>query len=96
MIGGLFKGLASLALWAAGAAFITGVTLLLVGSWLATWPLLRMSPRDRRVRAALDLVASGVALAGAFQKSGAGVGTTNPQHDPVLSKPAPGASPEPY
>lgn len=50
----------------ASAAFLTAVGLLVLGSWLVTFPIMRLSPRERRIRATVDLAAATVATLGAF------------------------------
>lgn len=72
MIRAFFKGLGSLAFLAATAAFLTAVSLFLLGSFLATWPILRKSPRERRIKATADLAAATIAAIGAFTKEGQG------------------------
>lgn len=66
MIRALFKALGSLALAAAGLAFLTAVSLLVLGSFIATWPILRLSPRERRLRASVELAAAGLTLLSTF------------------------------
>jgi hypothetical protein len=46
---------------------ITGVSLLLFGSYLLTWPVLRLSPANRKVRAIVDLSAAAMAALAALQ-----------------------------
>lgn len=60
MIRGFSKFVGKFALLSAGMAFLTAVSLFLLGSFLLTWPVLRMTPRDRRVRAAVDLLSAGM------------------------------------
>lgn len=52
-----FATLGRLALLLATMAFLTAAGLLVLGGFLSTYPILRVSPRDRR----LKLVADGVA-----------------------------------
>jgi hypothetical protein len=66
MIRSMFRGAGRIALWAATMAFLAGVSLLLAGSWLLTYPVLRKSPRERRLKASMDFVSSGIALLTAF------------------------------
>lgn len=66
MIKALARGLAGFALLAAGLAFVTAVSLLLLGSFIATWPIMRRSPRDRKVRAMVDLASSVMVALSAF------------------------------
>lgn len=46
-------------LFLASMALITGISLFVVGSYLTTWPLLRLSPRSARTKAAMQ-IATGV------------------------------------
>jgi hypothetical protein len=64
---GLSKRLGGLVLLLAIAALITGVSLFVVGGYLTTWPILRMSPITRRKQAVAGLMVSVLALAQAFQ-----------------------------
>lgn len=74
MITGLFKGAGKLALWAATMAFLISVSLLLIGSFILTWPIMRKSPRDQKIKAMTDVAA--VALE-AMQVFGPKVGGNN-------------------
>jgi cytochrome c oxidase assembly factor CtaG len=69
MIKSMFRGAGQVALWAATMAFLAGVSLLLVGSFLLTWPILRKSPRDRRIKATMDFAAAGLTLMTVFSDS---------------------------
>lgn len=66
MIRALFRTTANLAFLAATMAFLVSVSLFLSGAFLATWPILRHSPRDRRLRAIAELAAAAMAAATAF------------------------------
>lgn len=66
MIKNMFRGAGRIALWAATMAFLAAVSLLLAGSWLLTYPVLRKSPRDRKIKASMEFVSSGIALLTAF------------------------------
>jgi hypothetical protein len=65
MIRTIFAGLGKLALAAATMAFLTAVTLLVASAFLTTFPLLRISPRERRLKAAVELAGAGLAMMGA-------------------------------
>jgi len=65
----LLKLFGSIVLSLATMAFIAATSLFVVGTFLTTWPVLRLSPRDRRVRAAIDLATAGIQLAQTFQRS---------------------------
>lgn len=58
MIAALAKGIGKLCLLAVCMAFISAITLLLFGSWLLSWPMLRLSPQNRKVKAMVDLTAA--------------------------------------
>lgn len=64
----LFRGLGNLALLAASAAFLVSVSLLLFGSFLITWPILRKSPRERRMHAVAEMASAGLVLLSTFTK----------------------------
>lgn len=68
MIRGMFKGLGKLALWAATAAFLTAVSLFVFGSFLTTYPILRLSPRDKRIRVTSDLAVAAMAAIQTFSQ----------------------------
>jgi hypothetical protein len=61
--------LGRLALFLAGAAFLAALSLLVLGSWLVAFPILRKSPRERRRRAAVDLASNALQLLMTFQGS---------------------------
>lgn len=63
----LFSALGRFALLLATAAFLTAVSLFLVGAFLSTWPILRKSPRDARIRATADLASAAVTAIAAFR-----------------------------
>lgn len=77
MIRALFRGLGSLAIWAASLAFITAVSLLLLGSWLATFPLLRINPRQRRLEAGMEIASAMFKLASTFTQQSDQTDTEN-------------------
>jgi heme/copper-type cytochrome/quinol oxidase subunit 3 len=52
------KTFSTILLFLAGMALLTTLSLLVASSFVATWPLMRLSPKDRRLKA-------GVAAAGA-------------------------------
>lgn len=66
MLGSVFKGLGKLAFAAATAAFLTAVSLFLLGAFLMTWPIMRKSPRSKRIKASSDLAAAAITALGAF------------------------------
>lgn len=66
MISAMFRTIGRLALWLASMAFLTGVSLFVIGSFLLTWPLLRLSPRDKRIRAGVDFASSAMTLLTTF------------------------------
>jgi hypothetical protein len=50
----------------ASMAFITGLSLFIVGGYCMTYPVTRMSPRSARTRALVDLFVSLMALGNAY------------------------------
>jgi hypothetical protein len=66
MIKSLFRGAGSIALWGASMAMIVAVSLLLFGTWLLTWPLLRKSPRDKKIKAGMELASAVMQLLQAY------------------------------
>jgi len=67
MIASIARGVGKLAVLLVSLTVITGVSLLLFGSYLLTWPVLRLSPRDRKVRALVDLTQAALAALAALQ-----------------------------
>ena len=47
-------------------AFLAGVSLFIVGSYLMTWPILRLSPRNRRLQVATQLASAVLATVREF------------------------------
>lgn len=66
MIRAIFAGLGKLALAAATMAFLTATALLVLSAFLVTFPILRVSPRERRMKASMELAAAGLAVISAF------------------------------
>jgi len=48
-------------------AVISGVSLLLFGSYILTWPVLRLSPTNRKVKAMVELMGAAMAALAALQ-----------------------------
>ena len=69
MISKLFRAAGRFAIWLATMAFLAAVSLFIIGGFLLTWPLLRMSPRDRRIKATVDFATSTMALATVFSRN---------------------------
>lgn len=65
---GLFRTVGNFAMLGAAMAFLVGITLFLTGSFLITWPLHRTSPRNRKLRATMDMVTAGMTLLTAMQQ----------------------------
>lgn len=70
MIRALFKGAGRIALWLATMAFLSAVGLFVVGSFLLMWPILRMSPREKRIKATMDFASAGMTMLTAFSDAG--------------------------
>jgi len=58
----LLKFLGRILVIFATMTFIAGISLFVVGSYLLTWPLLRLSPRDRKVQALVNAATAGFGL----------------------------------
>lgn len=58
MIRALFRALGNLALLAVSMALLSAVSLLLFGSFLLTWPILRKSPKEKRLQATVQLASA--------------------------------------
>jgi len=67
MVAALARATGKLALLLVSLTVITGVSLLLFGSYILTWPVLRLSPRDRKVKSLVDLAAAAMAALAALQ-----------------------------
>jgi hypothetical protein len=67
MIKAFSLNLGKLTLLLATTAFLTAVSLFLLGSYLMTWPILRKSPRNQRIEATINLAQAGMALLTTFQ-----------------------------
>jgi hypothetical protein len=53
----------------AAMAFLTSVSLFILGGFILTFPVLRVSPRNRRVQAATQIISAGMALLSTFESS---------------------------
>lgn len=69
MIRALFRLAGRFALLLATMAFLVGVSLFIVGSYILTWPILRLSPRDQKIAALTDVAAAGMKLMTVFSAS---------------------------
>lgn len=67
MIASIARGVGKLTLLLVSLTVITGVSLLLFGSYLLTWPVLRLSPSNRKVKSLVDLSAAALAALAAMQ-----------------------------
>jgi len=67
MIGSIARGVGKLTLLLVSLTVITGVSLLLFGSYLLTWPVLRLSPTNRKVKTMVDLAGAVMAALAAMQ-----------------------------
>jgi hypothetical protein len=63
-----------LALALVGMALLTAAGLFVVGAYCATWPILRLPPRQRQLRAGLDVAVALAALVAALGLDGEKVG----------------------
>lgn len=62
----MFAFAGKFALFIAVMALLTGVSLFVGGAYLASWPIMRVSPRNRRVQALMGLAIAVMATARAF------------------------------
>lgn len=62
----LFAFAGKFALFLALMAILTGVSLCLLGAYLASWPIMRVSPRNRKLTALTGLVVALTAAARAY------------------------------
>lgn len=62
------RGLGHVAMFTVAAALITVASLFIMGAYLTTWPILRTSPRNRKVRATVDLASAGMTFLSIFQQ----------------------------
>ncbi len=69
MISALAKMVGKLALLAVSLSVITAISLLLFGSFILSWPVLRLSPTNRKIRTMTDLAAAALAALAAIQPS---------------------------
>lgn len=69
-LGGLAKLAGGLLLTLAAAAMLTAMSLLVLSTFALTFPLLRLSPRNRRVRAAAQLLSALLVAMQAFSPEG--------------------------
>lgn len=54
------------ALFIAGMALLTFISLFVVGAYLATWPIMRVSPRSRRLTSLMELATAAMSAARAY------------------------------
>lgn len=69
MFSAIAKGLARLALFAAALAFLSATTLFLLGGYLMTWPVMRKSPRNRKLVASSDLAVAAMTALAVFEEA---------------------------
>lgn len=54
------------ALFLASMAFLTAVSFFVIGAYVASWPITRISPRNRRMQSVVGLAVAGVTVARAW------------------------------
>jgi hypothetical protein len=54
------------ALFLAGMAFLTAASFFVLGAYLASWPIMRISPRNRKMTSLIGLAVSAMAVARAY------------------------------
>lgn len=62
----LAKFAGSFALFIAGMALLTFISLFVVGAYLASWPIMRVSPRARRLTSVMGLATAAMTVARAY------------------------------
>lgn len=62
MIRSAFAALGRFILFIAGLALVVAISLFVFGSFVLTWPILRLSPRDRTLRATVNFASSAMTL----------------------------------
>ena len=67
MVAALARATGKFAFLLVSLTVITGVSLLLFGSYILTWPVLRLSPANRKVKAMVDLTAAVMAALATLQ-----------------------------
>lgn len=66
----LAKFIGKIVLFLASMAIITAVSLFVVGAYLTTWPIMRLSPRNQKTQALIQVAVSLMAVARAFSPDG--------------------------
>ncbi len=54
------------ALFLAGMAFLTAASFFVLGAYLASWPIMRVSPRHRKMTSVVGLAVAAMAVARAY------------------------------
>ena len=67
MVAALARATGKLAFLLVSLAVISGVSLLLFGSYVLTWPVLRLSPTNRKVKAMVELAGAVMAALATLQ-----------------------------
>jgi hypothetical protein len=62
----LAKFAGTFALFIAGMALLTFISLFVVGAYLASWPIMRVSPRARRLTSVMGLATAAMTVARAY------------------------------
>lgn len=62
----MFTLVGKFALFLAAMALLTGVSFFVVGAYVMSWPILRVSPRSRRMQALMGLAIAAVTAARAY------------------------------
>lgn len=74
----------------AGFSLMTGMMLFMVGAYLVTMPLMRLSPKERRMRAAMDMAAAVFGMIRSYAPVESGDEELDESHD------LPDDPPQPY
>lgn len=66
MVGRFSRAVGGFALITVSLGIVAVLSLFMLGSYLLTWPILRMSPRDRRIKVIIDLAQASFAALSAL------------------------------
>lgn len=67
----MIRALGKLAISIAILGFLSAVSLLLLGSFLMTWPIMRKSPRDAKIQATVEMASAVMGAIQVYARKGA-------------------------
>ena len=71
MIRALFSALGRFLLFLCTLAFVAAVSLFVFGSFILTWPILRLKPRDQKLRATVNFASAAMTMFTVFGEASA-------------------------